>query len=75
MEKIGERLAEPPGTLRVLLHSLAWGSLKPLAGAEEAVIEEAARDHRRHHGPLAGLLGAGLPEGRPAWSAARASSP
>src|ERR1017187_7852364 len=36
MEKIAKRLADPPGgTLRVLLHSLAFGALKPLAGAEE----------------------------------------
>lgn len=36
MDKISKRLAEPPGgTLRVLLHSLAFGALKPLAGAEE----------------------------------------
>jgi len=28
-------IANPPGTLRVLLHSLAFGSLKPLAGAED----------------------------------------
>jgi len=27
-------LTETAGTLRVLLHSLAWGALKPLAGAE-----------------------------------------
>jgi NAD(P)-dependent dehydrogenase (short-subunit alcohol dehydrogenase family) len=38
VEKIRERLAvEPKGTLRVLLHSLAFGSLKPLAGAEQVV--------------------------------------
>jgi len=34
MEKIAARLAEPPGTVRVLLHSLAWGALRPLTGAE-----------------------------------------
>src|SRR5271167_779411 len=27
----------PPGTLRVLMHSLAFGALKPLAGAEEVI--------------------------------------
>jgi NAD(P)-dependent dehydrogenase (short-subunit alcohol dehydrogenase family) len=37
LEKIVPRLAEPPGTLRVLMHSLAWGSLKPLTGAEQTV--------------------------------------
>lgn len=38
VEKIGQKLsAEPKGTLRVLLHSLAFGSLKPLAGAEQIV--------------------------------------
>ena len=37
----GTRLAqEPPGTLRVLLHSLAFGSLKPLAGAEQVVSKK-----------------------------------
>jgi enoyl-[acyl-carrier protein] reductase III len=33
--QIAQRCADPPGTLRVLLHSLAFGALKPLAGAEE----------------------------------------
>jgi enoyl-[acyl-carrier protein] reductase III len=37
MEKIAPLLAEPPGTLRVLMHSLAWGSLKPLTGAGQVV--------------------------------------
>jgi NAD(P)-dependent dehydrogenase (short-subunit alcohol dehydrogenase family) len=38
VEKIRARLdAEPKGTLRVLLHSLAFGSLKALAGAEQVV--------------------------------------
>jgi NAD(P)-dependent dehydrogenase (short-subunit alcohol dehydrogenase family) len=37
MEKITPRLADPQGTLRVLMHSLAWGSLKPLAGADQVV--------------------------------------
>ena len=32
--QIRERMQEPPSTLRVLLHSLAWGALKPLTGAE-----------------------------------------
>lgn len=32
---IARRLTETPGTLRVLMHSLAFGALKPLAGAEE----------------------------------------
>ena len=34
VEQIRQRVADSSGTLRVLLHSLAWGSLKPLAGAE-----------------------------------------
>ena len=34
VEEIRKRLAEPPGTMRVLLHSLAFGALRPLAGAE-----------------------------------------
>src|SRR6185369_12548039 len=34
--EIGNRLRSgPPATLRVLLHSIAWGTLKPLAGAEQ----------------------------------------
>lgn len=41
VEKIRERLAvEPQGTLRVLFHSLAFGSLKPLAGAEQVVSKK-----------------------------------
>src|SRR6266436_3121883 len=36
VEKIRTRLTTPPpGTLRVLMHSLAFGSLIPLAGAEQ----------------------------------------
>jgi enoyl-[acyl-carrier protein] reductase III len=34
VEQIRQRLANPPGTLRAFLHSIAWGVLKPLAGAE-----------------------------------------
>src|SRR5215472_2499258 len=34
VETIRQRVADSAGTLRVLLHSLAWGALKPLAGAE-----------------------------------------
>jgi NAD(P)-dependent dehydrogenase (short-subunit alcohol dehydrogenase family) len=34
VEQIRIRLTVTPGTLRVLLHSIAWGALKPLAGAE-----------------------------------------
>lgn len=41
VEQIRVRLsAEPQGTLRVLLHSLAFGSLKPLAGAQEVVSKK-----------------------------------
>jgi NAD(P)-dependent dehydrogenase (short-subunit alcohol dehydrogenase family) len=40
MEKIQKRLADPPGTLRVLMHSLAWGTLKPLAGAEQVASKK-----------------------------------
>jgi enoyl-[acyl-carrier protein] reductase III len=35
VEQIAARLVEGGGTLRVLLHSLAFGALKPLAGAQE----------------------------------------
>lgn len=41
VEQMRTRLAEEPqGTLRVLLHSLAFGSLKPLAGAEQVVSKK-----------------------------------
>lgn len=40
VEEIRKRLADPPGVLRVLLHSLAFGSLKPLAGAEQVVSKK-----------------------------------
>jgi len=35
--ELTRRMGDPPGTLRVLLHSLAFGALKPLVGAEEVV--------------------------------------
>jgi NAD(P)-dependent dehydrogenase (short-subunit alcohol dehydrogenase family) len=35
VQEMTQRMADPPGTLRVLLHSLAFGALKPLAGAED----------------------------------------
>ena len=35
VEQMTTRMAEGGGTLRVLLHSLAFGALKPLAGAQE----------------------------------------
>src|SRR6476646_8487203 len=34
VEQVRQRLAGDSGTLRVLMHSLAWGALKPLAGAQ-----------------------------------------
>jgi enoyl-[acyl-carrier protein] reductase III len=34
VEQVRQRLTGTPGWLRVLMHSLAWGTLKPLAGAE-----------------------------------------
>ncbi len=38
VQQMRERIqAEPAGTLRVLVHSIAWGTLKPLAGAEQVV--------------------------------------
>lgn len=41
VEQMKTRLiAEPQGTLRVLLHSLAFGSLKPLSGAEQVVSKK-----------------------------------
>src|SRR5580658_10127566 len=33
--ELARRAADPPGTLRVLMHSLAYAAFKPLVGAEE----------------------------------------
>ncbi|HEY1339571.1 MAG TPA: SDR family oxidoreductase [Bryobacteraceae bacterium] len=40
VEQISKRLADPEGTLRVLFHSLAFGVLKPLAGAPEIATKK-----------------------------------
>jgi NAD(P)-dependent dehydrogenase (short-subunit alcohol dehydrogenase family) len=40
LEKIKLRLAEQSGTLRVILHSLAWGAVKPLVGAEQTASKK-----------------------------------
>jgi NAD(P)-dependent dehydrogenase (short-subunit alcohol dehydrogenase family) len=40
VEQIKQRLADPPGTLRVVMHSLAFGALKPLAGAEDVATRQ-----------------------------------
>jgi NAD(P)-dependent dehydrogenase (short-subunit alcohol dehydrogenase family) len=40
VDQMRQRLADPPGTLRVLLHSLAFGVLKPLAGAEQVASKK-----------------------------------
>lgn len=40
VDQIAQRLADPPGTLRVLFHSLAFGALKPLAGAQEIATKK-----------------------------------
>jgi enoyl-[acyl-carrier protein] reductase III len=40
VEKIRAKLVEAEGTLRVLLHSLAFGSLKPMAGAEQILSKK-----------------------------------
>jgi enoyl-[acyl-carrier protein] reductase III len=40
VEQIRRRVTESAGTLRVLLHSLAWGALKPLAGAESVASQK-----------------------------------
>ena len=66
--ELTRRMAEPPGTLRVMMHSLAFGAFKPLVGAEEVDQSPPTGTDRRRDGPLAGLLGAGLPVGRPAGS-------
>jgi enoyl-[acyl-carrier protein] reductase III len=34
VEQIRQRLSDPPGWVRVLLHSIAFGALRPLVGAE-----------------------------------------
>ncbi|MGO9258628.1 MAG: enoyl-ACP reductase [Bryobacteraceae bacterium] len=38
--QIRQRLTDQPGVLRVLMHSLAWGSLKPLTGAEQVISKK-----------------------------------
>ena len=38
--QLQQRLADPPGVLRVLLHSLALGFFKPLAGAEQVIAKK-----------------------------------
>jgi enoyl-[acyl-carrier protein] reductase III len=40
VELMRAKMAESQGTLRVLLHSLAFGSLKPLAGAEQVASKK-----------------------------------
>jgi enoyl-[acyl-carrier protein] reductase III len=40
IEQIRNLLAQPPGVLRVLLHSLAMAFLKPLAGAEQVIAKK-----------------------------------
>ena len=40
VEQIRRRLLETPGTLRVLLHSIAFGALKPLVGAEVVATQK-----------------------------------
>ena len=40
IEKMVKKIAEPPGTLRVLMHSLAWGTLRPLAGAGQVASKK-----------------------------------
>jgi enoyl-[acyl-carrier protein] reductase III len=37
VQELARLMVDPPGTLRVLMHSLAFGALKPLAGAEEVI--------------------------------------
>jgi NAD(P)-dependent dehydrogenase (short-subunit alcohol dehydrogenase family) len=38
--ELGRLMAEPPGTLRVILHSLAFPAFKALVGAEEVVARQ-----------------------------------
>jgi len=40
LEKITPRLAGETGTLRVMLHSLAWGAVKPLVGADQTASKK-----------------------------------
>jgi len=37
INQVYRRLTDQPGVVRVLLHSLAWGTHKPLAGAEQVI--------------------------------------
>jgi NAD(P)-dependent dehydrogenase (short-subunit alcohol dehydrogenase family) len=36
-DELARRIADPPGTLKVILHSLAFAAFKPLVGAEEVI--------------------------------------
>lgn len=56
---------EPPGTLRVLLHSLCARLVQAAGRRRAGHPQKAARNYGRYHGPLPGLLGAGLPARRP----------
>ncbi len=40
IEQMQARLKEPPATVRVLVHSLAFGAMKPLAGAEDTITRK-----------------------------------
>ena len=62
--------------VRVLLHSLAFGTLKPLvaASAKDAVSPRADRDDARRDGDVAGRLDAGALRPPVSSSATRASS-
>ena len=48
------RMAEGAGTLRVLLHSLAFGALKPLAGAQEVLARLALEVYERVRAEILG---------------------
>ena len=65
--EIRERLMEPPGTVRVLLHSLAFGAVKPLTSGPDTATRhqlELTADVMGHSLVywVQGLLGSGLLE-------------
>ena len=72
--ELTHRMAEPAGTLRVLLHSLAYPAFKPLVGAEEVINRHQLELVLRRDGQFAHLLESGW-----LWAgasiAARAFSP
>jgi len=40
IEELARRMADPPGSLRVIVHGLSYSALKPLVGAEEVISKQ-----------------------------------